>query len=258
MKKSIFLIALSLVLTTGVFAQEEVIQESVVITDDKAIEDEPESSVTYDGFIYDFSFSWKKKAREEHWSGLKFAFVNLDGLEGASLRQSASYSISWQPISLYHAFNEHLLFVSGAGIDWTRYHFKGDVGLQGKQEVTEFQPAPEGVDYKSSKLLCYYITIPLVFEYQAKMSKNTFHIEGGVEALIKCYSKSQVDIRTEDKVVKTSLGRDLNILPMNFRFVLQAGFGDFGLFGYYQPISMFEDGKGPEVRPYGIGINYRF
>jgi hypothetical protein len=254
MKKYLFLLA-CIALSTSVFAQDE---------DDTILSktEESKSFVLLDGINTDLVFFWDKKRRaerekaeSEHWSGSRFEFINLEGLQGANLKQSQSYAISIMPIDFHHAINKHWLVVSGAEVEWARYHFAGDMGLEGKSDFTHFAPALEGFSYKSSKLLVYNINIPLVLEYQTKMSSNhTFHINGGVEGIIRCYSKSQVDIRTPRGVVKTSLGRDLNLRPINMRFVLKVGIDDFGIFGYYQPFSMFEPGKGPEIRSFGIGI----
>lgn len=251
MKKTFLLLAFVAWSFLPVWAQEA-----------KNPQDPSKSSVTYDGSLYDFAFSWKKKskkAQHQHWTGLRFAFVGLDGLKGAELKASQSYSIAFVPISYVLPLDNHWLFISGIGLDWTRYHFEGDIGLQGKSEITHFEPAPEGKHYKSSKLLTYYFTIPLVLEYQIKIAnRSTFHIAGGFEGLVKYYSKSQVDLRTTDGIQKTSLGRDLNLLPLNGRFVAQVGINNLGVFGYYQPFSMFKKAKGPDVKSVGLGLTYHF
>ncbi|GHU63841.1 hypothetical protein FACS1894123_07450 [Bacteroidia bacterium] len=255
MKKYLFLLA-CITFSISVFAQDEENKSAHIETD------ESKSFVLLGGMNSDLVFLWKKdykKAREraekEHWSGCRFEFINLEGLQGANLKQSQSYAISVMPIDVYHAISKHWLFVSGAEVEWARYHFGENRGLEGKSDYTHFAPAPEGFSYKSSKLLVYNINIPLVLEYQKKLaSRHTFYISGGVEGLIKCYSKSQVDVRTPQGIQKTSLGRDLNLRPINMRFVLKVGIDDYGIFGYYQPFSMFENGKGPEVRSFGIGI----
>ncbi|MDR3339235.1 MAG: hypothetical protein LBT25_03905 [Candidatus Symbiothrix sp.] len=223
----------------------------------KTLDPEPKSSIFLDGSLNtDLIFFWKKKANKEHWSASRFTFINLDGLQDATIKQSKSYAFSLTAVEFLHAFNEHWLLVSGGELEWARYHFKGDIGLQGKSDITHFAPAPEGVSYKSSKLLAYYVNIPLVLEYQKKIGKkHTFFVDGGLEAQIKYYAKSQVDIRTPQGIEKTSLGRDLNFSPINARIVLQVGINDFGIFGYYQPFSLFEKGKGPDVRSFGIGIS---
>ena len=217
------------------------------------------SSVTYSGSAYSFIFSWKKKQEHEpHWTGLGMAFIGFSGLEEANLRSSTSYSFILNPtvccLPLYHNW----LVVSGFGIDWSRYHFKGDIGLGYNGLETAFlPPVNPDIHYRSSKLLTYYITIPLLIEYQKKVTKNQgFYLSGGVVGYIKCYSKSQVEY--SDTKQQVDLGRDLNIFPLNVRFMVQAGIQDINVFAYYSPISLIEKGKGPELKPIGIGLRFDF
>ncbi|GHT47714.1 hypothetical protein FACS189440_09070 [Bacteroidia bacterium] len=257
MKKNLLFIACVLLFSVPVFSQEEVvvIEEEIIVPEEEIAQ----SSVIFDGSPYNFIFSWKKKATESHWTGLGFAFSNLKGLEGADLKMSKSYSVILNIGDYIVPFNQNWLFFTGVGMDFTRYHFKGNTGLQEVDNIAQFVPSEEGVNYKSSKLLAYYVTIPLMLEYQTKFGNNkVFFVNGGIEGMIKYYSKSQVDIRREEGTKKVELGRDLNILPINARLVLRAGFEDFSLFGYYQPYSMFKDGKGPDVNPYGIGVMLNF
>ena len=246
MKKVLFFICL-LSLTTSVFAQEE-----------KSDSIEEKSNITFDGSSYNFIFDWRNKPTQSHWTGIGFAFSNLNGLdrENADLILNRSYSITLNLVDFNVPLCYHWLFVTGFGFDWSRFHFKNDVGLRSDLNgVVRFLPDSEGRSYRSSKLLVYYATIPLLLEYQKKISDNrTFFVNGGIEGLVNVYSKSQVEIRTDQGGIKRVSYRDLNILPVNFRLVLRTGFDDFSIFGYYQPFSMFQAGKGPELRSVGIGI----
>ncbi|MDR0507744.1 MAG: hypothetical protein LBH32_13145 [Dysgonamonadaceae bacterium] len=240
MKKNLFLICL-LAFATSVFAQ-----------------DEEKSNIIFDGASYNFMFSWKKKPTKSHWTGPGFAFSNLDGLdkENVNLSLSRSYSVNLNLMDYNVPLHYNWLFFTGLGFDWSRYHFKGNIGLRDDSEgITRFLPDREGMSYRDSKLLVYYATIPLILEYQKKFGKNrTFFINGGVEGLICLYSKSQTETNTLNGIKKTSY-KYLNIFPVNFRMVLRTGFDDFSIFGYYQPCQMFQKGKGPELRSWGIGIS---
>jgi hypothetical protein len=242
MKKILLLICLLSFATSG-FTQEE-----------------EKSDILLDGSPINFIFSWQKKPTKSHWTGLAFAFSNLNGLdkENVDLRLNRSYSIDLNLMDYNVPLHYHWLFVTGLGFDWSRYHFKGNIGLQdGADGITRFLPDSEGRSYRDSKLLVYYATVPLILEYQKKIGKRkTFFINGGVEGLINLYSKSQVEVRTQNDGIRKVSYKNLNILPVNFRLVLKAGFADyFGIFGYYQPYSMFQKGKGPELSSFGIGIS---
>ncbi len=216
------------------------------------------SSATYDGTSYSIMFNWKKKNKawiEPHWNGIGMALANFDGINNttADLSISTSYSFIINPIEYKAQLSNHWLLVSGVGLDFTRYHFKDNVGLTVIDGVTKFVESTDET-YKSSKLLTYYITIPLLLEYQTKLAHNTFYVSGGMVGYIKYYSKSQIDVNVNGGIEARSLGRDLNILPVNGRFMLQTGIGNIRFYAYYSPFSLFEKGKGPEIKPIGIGI----
>jgi hypothetical protein len=227
--------------------------------------EETKSSVFLDGVLDNSSvFFWrKKKANHAHWGGLRFAFTDLDGLQnvnenginGVDLKAGKSYSVTLERlIAADHPIDSHWVLATGLGLDFTRYRFTGNIGLNGNtaNNITQFEPAPDGVNYKASRLLIDYITVPVVLEYQTKAYNNRkFFVSGGVEGLIKYYSKSILDLGGGNK---QTLGRDLNIHPVNLRFVAKIGLGNVGIFGYYQPFPMFEKGKGPDVCPFAIGF----
>ncbi|MDH8701273.1 hypothetical protein M2138_000614 [Dysgonomonadaceae bacterium PH5-43] len=224
--------------------------------------DDGGSSVIYDGANYSiFSFSWNRtKAKKAHYSGFGLVFSNLNGLDDydVNLKLGKSYSVLLNFMTFNLPIDHHWLFFSGLGVDWSRYHFKGDVALKDVNGEAQFVLDEYNRSYKSSKLLAYYFTIPVAFEYQIKAKgRRKFFVNGGAEALIKCYSKSQTDIRTPDGLKKYD-HKDLNIYPFNFRLFAKVGLGSLSLTGYYQPISMFSEGGGPDVNPWGMGIMLNF
>jgi hypothetical protein len=236
---------------------EATITESDTIPSDPQETPQPQSSVTLDGSLYDFIFSWKKKANESHWTGFGFAFSNLNGLNKGDLDMSRSYSVVLNVGDYVLPINRNWLMATGLGFDWSRYHFRGNRRLTTSNDHTALLPDPDRT-YRDSKLLIYYATIPVLLEYQTKISRNkSFFVYGGLEGLLKLYSKSQVEVRMPEGIRKEA-SKDLNLLPLNLRLTGSIGFSDFSLFGYYQPFSMFEKGAGPDLCPYGLGIMLNF
>ena len=228
-----------------------------------SIKPQVESSIIYDGSNYNFAFSWKRKNRlSSHWAGFGMSFMNYDdkNIPQGALKQSRSHNFSLNLFEYYSQIaRSNWLLVTGIGFDWSRYHFDNNVALTKKDGVTVFEPGADGIDYASSKLLAYYVTVPLLLEYQIPMSrKGSFHISGGVVGFFKYYSKSQVKYYTDDKKHVVNKGRDLNIRPVDMKFRLQVGFNDISVFGYYSPFSMFNDDKGPDMKMYSIGAMLTF
>jgi hypothetical protein len=220
-----------------------------------AQEESEKSSVLIDGKFYSFAFNWQHKPKGVHWSGASFSFAGLEGLDNYDVisKMGRSYSFTLNVSNFSLPLSSHFVFGTGFGFDWTRYHFKGDVALKDNSAgITEF--FADTRPFRDSKLLVYYATFPLVLEYQKKIKNKTrFFMQGGVEGLLKLYSKSEAEVRI-DNAIKEEYYRDLNILPVNFRVVFRTGFDNVSFFCYYQPISMFASGKGPELHPFGVGI----
>jgi hypothetical protein len=239
-------------MTTSVWAQENITTntETTEKTDDRNFQ----SLISLNGSSYDFIFNWKEKPTKSHWTGIGFAFSNLENLHGADLNPNRSYSVILNIADHTIPLSYHYLFVTGFGFDWSRYHFRRNTGLQYTDGIATFFRDAEQ-EYKSSKLLVYYATIPLILEYQTRIpNRSQFFISGGIEGQVKCYSKSQLDIRQPQGHIEKIHYRNPNIPPLNARLVLRTGFNNFSFFGYYQLFSMFEKGKGPDVRSFGIGL----
>ncbi|MDU1890657.1 MAG: hypothetical protein E6767_08205 [Dysgonomonas sp.] len=210
------------------------------------------SSVIYDGSSYNFIFSWKKKKHlNPHWTGIGMGFMNYDDVPYGDLKGSRSHNFTLNFMEFQqHIQNSNWLLVSGVGTEWSRYHFDDNAALTKIDGKTVFQPAAEGINYKSTKLLAYYLTVPLLLEYQV----SNFHISGGAVGFFKFYSKSQVKYYEDGKKHVKNMGRDLNMRSVDLKLRLQIGFDDVALYGYYSPFSMFEKDKGPDLKTYTIGI----
>ncbi|GHV63781.1 hypothetical protein FACS1894199_00500 [Bacteroidia bacterium] len=221
-----------------------------------------------DGSVYDLTLSWRPKQEEEgswratesHWGGFGFTFLELDGLKDAKLNYGKSYSINWNLFDWNVALSPHWLFVSGFGFDWSRFTFKGNTGLwEYNDGSAQFVKDEQDRNYATNKLGLFYLTVPILFEYQVRAGEhNVFFVNGGVEGIIKGYGHSKLEIRQLTDGTEYHKFKNLNIRPINARICLRAGFNSFSIFGYYQPLSMFATGEGPEVYPCGIGLMWHY
>lgn len=210
------------------------------------------SKIEYDGDSYSFLFSWKKKKRlHPHWTGFGIGFLNYSDIPGGNIKMSKSLNYTVNLFDFHKQIrNSNWMFVSGIGSEWSNYHFDDNAALTKVDGITVFEPAPEGIKYRTNKLTAHYITIPLLLEYQV----SNFHISGGVVGFLKFYSRSHVKYYTESGKQKETKGRDLNIRPVDMKFRIQLGIGDVSAYGYYSPFSMFDKDKGPDLKTYTIGL----
>lgn len=273
MKKIITLLTLSLCVLSAYAEDITSLQDTIVKTVKIVIEQNPatgnmdtvrtesqvlisekenESNILLGGSSYNFLFSWKKKKHlSPHWTGFGVGFMNYDDIPNGSLKMSKSHNFTVNLFDFHKQIGKsNWLVVSGIGAEWSRYHFDENAALTKVDGITTFQPAPEGIDYKSTKLLAYYITIPLLLEYQI----SNFHVSGGVVGFFKYYSKSQVKYYVDNEKVVKNMGRDLNIRPVDMKLRLQVGINDISVYAYYSPFSMFGKDKGPDLKTYTIGV----
>ncbi|WP_029905670.1 hypothetical protein [Prevotella sp. 10(H)] len=213
---------------------------------------EPESKVMYDGSSYNFIFSWKKKKNlSPHWTGIGMGFMNYSDIPHGRLKMSTSHNFTVNLFDFHKQIkNSNWLIVSGIGSEWSRYHFDDNSALTKRDGITVFEPAPKGVNYKATQLIAYYVTVPLLLEYQV----SHFHVSAGVVGFFKYYSKSQVKFKDEEGTHKVSMGQDLNIRPVDMKFRLQAGIRGINVYTYLSPFSMFPKDKGPKLKTYTIGL----
>lgn len=273
MKKIITLLTLSLCVLSAYAEDITSLQDTIVKTVKIVIEQNPatgntdtvrtesqvlipekenESNILLGGSSYNFLFSWKKKKHlSPHWTGFGMGFMNYDDIPNGNLKMSKSHNFTVNLFDFHKQIGKsNWLVVSGIGAEWSRYHFDENAALTKVDGITTFQPAPDGIDYKSSKLLAYYITIPLLLEYQV----SNFHVSGGVVGFFKYYSKSQVKYYVDNEKVVKNMGRDLNIRPVDMKLRLQVGINDISVYAYYSPFSMFGKDKGPDLKTYIIGV----
>jgi hypothetical protein len=226
---------------------------------------EETSEVVYDGTSYGFIFQWGKKTDETivfkrtedaHWAGFGIQLLGYDASNHpeARLKNGSPISYSLNFVDWSHTFkNTRLMFVSGLGIEWNRFYLSRNVGLASIDAKAVFQPAPESINYTSSKYLVNYITVPILLEYQFS---RKFYISGGIEGLFNCFSRSYVEYEDNGREVEKRLSKDFEIRKLNFRLRAQIGLGCVSAIATYTPVSMFHDG--PDLHPYGFGIGIGF
>ena len=122
------------------------------------------------------------------------------------------------------------------------------------------QVRPDNLFYNKSRLVQWYMHIPLMFEYQKKLAKKSnFFVQAGVELGLKLSSKSTVVYRNDrDKRVKQLMGRGMNVNPLTVDAKVEIGFNSFALYARYGFIELFRHNRGPEVIPVAAGVVWHF
>jgi hypothetical protein len=178
-----------------------------------------------------------------------------NGYEYLSLNTAKSIGVSvnvWQEsISLSHGNNFGL--VTGLGLDYNNYRFDNQYKLVKANDGTiGSEPIVEDVD--KNKLMAFYITMPLMLEWQLRESdyKNPFYISAGVVGGLRAQSHIKIKYNSGDKE-KTRGDYDLSDLRWGIR--TRMGVRCFNMHATYYFTPLFEHNQNPELYPYNIGLS---
>ena len=130
-----------------------------------------------------------------------------------------------------------------------------------ERDLTTMQVRPEeGKFYSKSRLVQWYLHIPVMFEYQKKLTKRSnFFVQAGVELGLKLSSKSSVVYRDDrNKRIHEKMGRGMNVNPLTADVKVEIGFNNFALYARYGLINLFRKDRGPDVIPIAAGVILHF
>ena len=149
--------------------------------------------------------------------------------------------------------------LTGLGFRWLNYRFANDIILTGdSSKIYGFHDKDATRSYTKSKLTAWYLTMPLIFEYQTNShhQSNSFHIGVGVIGGLRLGSHSkQVYNSTVGDGKQKQKSRDaFHLQPFVLDATARIGWGPINLFATYSLIDMFRKDRGPELRPFTVGI----
>lgn len=145
---------------------------------------------------------------------------------------------------------------TGIGFKGNWYGYTGNRAFREENGMTQWSPGPEGKTYTSSCFSHFSTVIPVLLSWQALRKKNPFFIQAGFEADIRAALSSTVKYKDENGKKHKESYRDKNAEPAGGNIFLHMGIGELGIYGRYSIYRLFEKGKGPDVRPFSIGISW--
>jgi hypothetical protein len=221
--------------------------------------------------VFCFSkFTAKKKERhfDVHGSGIFAGFSNLTprSLSGIGVKKDAELKLSSFEIGLtLFGMDVQLskkygwLFFAGLGFKVQQYNADRNYAFVEERDVTVQKHPEKDILYSRSRLVNWYMHIPIMFEYQKKIVKNArFFVQAGVELGVKLSAKSSVVYRDSGKKHKEKLGKGMNVNPLTADAKVEIGFNSFALYARYGLIDLFRKNRGPEVIPVAAGVIWHF
>jgi hypothetical protein len=221
---------------------------------------------------FDFPFFNKRKKKHptymiSHWSGVGLGFANITDksfnmtdVNGVSIDAGSSHewflNISGTTLPVYR---NNLGITTGAGISWLNLRLDKNTRLADVNGVTGVYQAPEDIRYSQSRLMVVRINIPLLLEWQPTINgRNKVFLSAGIVGGVKTHASYLVKFKDQTGKKNKEKDRGLNTKPLSIDYMVQAGYGSWGIYAKYSPISIFQAEKGPDVKAVSLGLMYYF
>ncbi|MGB0887382.1 MAG: GIN domain-containing protein [Vicingaceae bacterium] len=226
------------------------------------------------------------KTRRSHWAGVDLAingFLNnknsIDLTNDAStapeditqfmeLKYSKSWSFAINFAEWYIPIHKHRFgLVTGLGTEWNNYELKHNIKLNPEggrfvhENVDEFNQdytwgeVDTVLNYSKNRFKTWFINAPLLLELNTGNHKNkSFHISAGAIFGFNLQTKMKYKYRLNGDNKKEKDKQDFNTNPFRVSATVRAGVGWFNVFATYSLTPLFENGRGPELYPFTVGV----
>lgn len=275
MKKTTILLIFT-ALTINAMCQNDttIIKTDTLTAEDKLFQGEYKVENDYSIYpVFCFSkFTESKKVKNRyhvHGSGFFAGFSNLSTraltdigtVPNAELKLSSfEMGMTLFGMDLHLSKKYGWLFFAGLGFKVQQYNADRNYAFVEQEDVTVQLRPEENRLYSKSRLVNWYMHLPIMVEYQKKISpRSNFFVQAGVELGLKLSSKSSVVYRDDsNKRTKEKMGRGMNVNPLTADAKVEVGFNGVALYARYGLIELFRKNRGPEVIPVAAGLIVHF
>ncbi len=233
----------------------------------------------------------KRRNLFTYWSGLDLGVNTLLGPDGSSeLDADAEFMEVDNKSSRFFSINfleekiefgsHHMGLLTGLGWEFVNYRLQNNYNVQYNADSVYGVPV-ETPDYDKNKMRQIGFRVPLMLEFNTKRAplpteadvmamrqdttgtiaerfkhsrKHNFHIAMGMVGswYYNSMYKVKYDLDGENQHDRSS--GDYHLLPYRAAAAVRIGYGALNLFAEYSLTPLFQDGKGPELTPFNIGI----
>jgi hypothetical protein len=168
--------------------------------------------------------------------------------------KSISWGINFADIK-FKIVPNYVNLTTGLGFQWNKYGLKNNYTLH-YNEDSIYGVKDTLVTFSKNKLNATYFQIPLLLEFHTNAKpRKAFHFAFGVIGGYKLGSNYKQEYSAEgfDAHGKTKGHYQLN--PFQLYGTVRIGYGKrFTAFANYGLTPVFESGKGPDLRPFTVGL----
>lgn len=154
----------------------------------------------------------------------------------------------------FNLYDNKFGVLTGLGLRWNNYRFEDNIVLEDDEPTIAGYP-DNSRDWRKSKLVANYLTLPVLFEYQSNRfsRRNSFHVAAGMVMGWR-YATHTKMLYFDNGRQKPKQRDDFYLRPFRYDATVRAGWGIVNLYASYSLNSLFKDGRGPELYPFAIGI----
>jgi hypothetical protein len=199
-----------------------------------------------------------------HWEGVELGFNGFDKADYSMYNvfqqdfmdlnqgKSAEFNLNFYELNIGLA-KSYVGLVSGMGLSFNSYRFENPYTL-GKGEYTILPERLNADNLSKTKLAISYLKVPLLLEFQIPVNQHEgrLFINAGLVGGVKIGSHTKV--KQGDKKDKNRSGFYLN--SFKYEATARVGYKDVSLFATYSLTPLFQAGKGPDLKPFTIGISF--
>jgi hypothetical protein len=202
-----------------------------------------------------------------NWSGLELGLNNY-------LNRDFSFSLDptedFMEVHAARSWNVNLNFlqydltlsdnniglVTGLGLELNNYRFGNNVNIA-KQDRQIVPVTYDGVILERSRLRTYYLTVPLLLEFQSNHPRRSrrAYFSTGIIGGINIGSNTKIVYRDNSGKNRDKVRDDFYISPFRYGFTVRTGIRSLNLYANYYPTSLFQRNKGPELYPVAAGFS---
>ncbi len=216
-------------------------------------------SITKNGFNF-----WQDKF-SGHWAGIDLGFnaflfpdysnYETEFMKNNIFRSNSLYiNLIQQSIGLQHNRNTMGL-VTGLGMQFQSYRLDQNTTIERGENNVIYPKTLYFDDNQKSKLSMYYVTLPLLVEFQIpiKHYENRLYFSAGLYGGYRVFSHTKIKYRT-DKKQKLKVPDHYSLHDFKYGFMFRTGYRWINLFASYDFTKLYITEKGPELTPFTFGI----
>ena len=111
------------------------------------------------------------------------------------------------------------------------------------------------IEFKKNRLTVDYVTAPLMIAFHTnKDHKKAFHFGLGGYGGIRIGSTMRYKYKEGRKNKRLKVKDDFYLNPFQYGLMASVGYSNINIFANYALNGMFENGKGPQLHPFSVGL----